>query len=162
MIRLQKGDIALVVAIVAHGMRDLLDENDDADAGEHAGDHGGREKIGDDPGFNESHDGLKDTGQDQSQQKSFETKILYGGHHDDRKTCGRTTDAQGGAAHQGDQNPPHDAGNQPGEQRRPGCHRDAQAKRNGHQEHHHAGGKIIAECRQNSRVGAVLRSRLVC
>ena len=93
---MQEGDVALVILVVTEGVRDLLQDDDDADAHEHALDHAAGEVVGDHSGAGDAQDHLHDSGEhyrSEEEREGAELRDRY--KHDRSQACGRATYAHG-------------------------------------------------------------------
>ena len=158
--------VPLRVRVVAEDVRDLLEDQDDADRGEQPLDDAGREEGGQKPGPGHAQDDLDDPGDDDGQEERLvrpEEDDLGG--DDGRQPGGRPADARVRPAQEADQDAADDPGDQPGEQRDVQLRRDevlgrgrrqgdAQAQRQGDQEDDQAGGQVAngIETRRSLRV----------
>ena len=91
-----ESELALGVGIVPKCMGDLLENDDDANTGEHSLDDRGREVVANDASFERPQYDLNDAPQHNGDKKSLESpELLNGRQHDHRETRRRPAHAQG-------------------------------------------------------------------
>ena len=145
-VALDEGQVAFRVDIVTDGMRDLLEDDDDADGRQHALDDRGGKEVGQYARTGEAEADLQQAGQHHRDEEGLVTaERLDGGEDDGDEARGRSRNAERRAAQTADHQSTDDTGDDPGDQRRTAGERDAQAQGHGDEEDHDTGGKILAQ-----------------
>src|SRR5690606_16686374 len=91
-------EATLVVPIVPKGVRDLLEEDDDTDACQHAFDDGRRKIVGEHTGARETHPDLKKPCEyDRAQEELQVAQVRDGVEYNDGQASRRSTDTERGA-----------------------------------------------------------------
>jgi hypothetical protein len=142
--------VELVAGVPADGVGDLLQDDQQADSGEHSLDHGRGKEVGEGAGPQQAEHDLEHAREHHRQQERLEAaEILDRAEHDDRETGGGTRDAERRAAEAADHDPADDARDESGEERGAAREGDAEAERDGHEEDHDSrrdvGSKILEE-----------------
>ena len=132
-------------------MWDLLDENDDADGGQHALDDAAREVLPDDAGTRDAQHQLGQATDDHGQEEGFKPDVLDAVVHNHRKSCGRAGHAHVAAGDGGDNDAADDAGNQAGDGCRAGSQGDAEAEGKGDKENNDGRGQITPDVLEHGK-----------
>ena len=129
-------------------MRDLLQDDQQADAREHPLDHGGREEVSEDARAGDAEEQLEDARQDDGDQEGLVAAEGVDRLEDDHRQSGRRArDTQGRPAERADEDAADDSGDQAGEERGTGGQGDAEAERHGHEEDDDSGGDVLSKAR---------------
>ena len=126
-------------------MWDLLDENDDADGGQHALDDAAREVLPDNASTCDAQHQLGQATDDHGQEEGFKPNFLDAVVDNHRKSCGRSGHAHVAAGNGGDDDATDDAGNQASDGRRTRCQGDAEAEGEGDKKNNNGGGQITPD-----------------
>ena len=129
----------------AERVGELLEDEDQPDAGQHSADHARREEVADDPRLAHAERELHDAGEHDGDEEGVECAELHDRReHDRRQPRRRPADHELRAAEARHDEPAHDAGDDPGEQRRARGEGDAEAERKGDEEDDEAGAEVGA------------------
>ena len=143
MVRLLKALITNEVVVIAHGVGDLLQDDHNADAGQHPLNYHVGNEVADHSGSEQSNSNLHSAGQEHRQSEGFEgLQLLNCIEHDHSQARGRTTDTEFGSGKERHDHTPNHACDDAAQQGRPRGQRHAQAQRQCDQEHHDTGGNI--------------------
>ena len=145
--RFDEEKVALIVHIVADGVRQLLENDDHPNGGEHAFDDVGGKVVGDRSGLGNTQQDLHNAGQDHGQQERLVRAQAADGHqHDGGQAGGRSGYAELGIAQQADHNTPDDPRNNAGKERRAAGQGNAETQGKGDQKNDNAGKDVRFKC----------------
>ena len=152
-VRLDEGQVAFRIGIPSQGVRNLFEDDQEADARQHPFNHSGRKEVGEHAGAGGAECDLHEARKDDRDEEGFEASESIDRAGDDHGEAG------GGARHaerrtaQGaDQDATDDAGDESCEQGGATGERDPETQRNGDEENHNAGGKIVSKMSQGVQV----------
>jgi hypothetical protein len=134
--------VTLVRRRVAQRVRNLLEDEDDADAGQHPLDHRGREVVADDARAQEARDDLKDAGDHDGEQEGLKAQVVDGRENDHGHPGRGAADAERRPADQRHDQAADDAGDHAGGQRGAGRQRDTEAQGQRDQEDDRPGDEV--------------------
>ena len=142
-VRLLKGLIALEIGVIADRMRQLFQDDDDADTSQHAANDSIGKVIADYTGAQQTESDLQQTGEEYCGQNAENepSDVIAASTMAVRPAAG-SAHHEVRARGQADYDAADNAGDDTGEQRCTGCQRDAKAERQGDQEHHHRGSEV--------------------
>ena len=107
------------IVVIAKGVGDLLEDDHDADAGQHALDDHVRDEISNDAGSQKTDAQLERTRKQHRESEGGERLQFLNGLQDDhRQTGGRAADTQFGTGKERNDDPPYDAGDDAADERR--------------------------------------------
>ena len=137
-VRREEGHVALVVAVVAHQVRDLLHDQDDPDGRHHAFDHGVGNVVPDGSQFGQAKEQLKKSRQnDRGKEERKRSEVGNRHQYDGSQACSRAGNADGRTAQSAHYDPANNTGDNPRHGRSAGSQRDAQTQGQGHEKNNH-------------------------
>ena len=124
-------------------MRQLLEEDDDADGSQHALNDSRGKVESNDPGPQNPKQELNEAANHDGHSKHLEAgQALNAVQHNHGQSGSRATDSERGAAHQAHDDATDNAGDQSRKGRRSRSQGDAKAQRKGHEKHNDGGGQV--------------------
>ncbi len=143
---LGEGLVAFRVGVVAEQVRQLLEDQQQADRREQALDDVVGDEVGDAAAAQKAEGELEHAGDDDGAEEDLEAaEALDLRQHDRREAGGRPRNADLRATERADHDAADDAGDQAGHHRRAGGQGDAQAQRQGDEEDDQPGGEFAAD-----------------
>jgi hypothetical protein len=124
-------------------VRDLFEDENDPDAGQHSLDDARREIVSDDSGLEKGGDELDDTADDHRQEVNFEPERLDPRSHHHGKARGWSAHTVPRLAHERDHDAAGDTSDQPAEERSSRGERNPETKGQRHQEHDDPGTQVV-------------------
>ena len=130
---LEEAQVAFEVGVTAKGVRDLLQDDREADRGEHPFDHGRGYVFRYDAEPQRSERELNDPrDDDRGEERLVRAELFDGRENDQRQACRGPADADLRAGEDADDEAPDDPRNQATHQGRAGREGNAEAQREGH------------------------------
>ncbi len=144
-VALKERELALPRLVIAERVGNLLENQHDADAGEHPFDDARREVVGDDAGLHIGGADLNHSADDDGQKIGLEAERLNAGVDHHGEPGRRAADAVARLTHQSDDDAARDPRDETTEQRCPGRQRDTETQRQSHQKYDDPGAQVVGQ-----------------